>query len=172
MGHQAVIEAVLAAEAPARPDQVLRSDRLLPLLHEIQHRIGHVPDEAVAPLARRLNLSRAEVHGVISYYRHFRRAAPGRHVLQLCQAEACQSMGADALREHAEHRLGCRMGERGATSADGSVTLEPVYCLGQCAAAPAMMIDDRPHARITPERFDAMLAELLAADERAGREAA
>lgn len=169
MSFNAVIEAVIAADPPGEPG---RADRLLPVLHEIQHRIGHVPDAAVPPLARRFNLSRAEVHGVISYYRHFRRTAPGRHVLQLCQAEACQSMGADALREHAERRLGCRMGERGATSADGSVTLEPVYCLGQCAAAPAMMVDDQPHARITPERFDELLAELMAADAHGKREAA
>lgn len=156
MTFSAVIEAVIAADPPGEPG---RADRLLPVLHEIQHRIGHVPDEAVPPLARRFNLSRAEVHGVISFYRHFRRQPGGSHRVELCQAEACQSMGANALREHAEERVGCRLGQ---TSADGLVTLEATYCLGQCAAAPALMLDHQPLARMTPERFDELLASLRA----------
>jgi formate dehydrogenase subunit gamma len=130
---------------------------LLPALHAVQDALGHVPDEAVPILAQALNRSRAEVHGVLSFYRHFRRAPPGRQVVQVCQAEACQACGAEALLLHAEQLLGCGRHE---TRADGAVTLEPVYCLGLCATAPAVQIDDRLHARVTPSR----LARLLGRD--------
>ena len=128
---------------------------LLPLLHAVQDRFGHVPAEGVPVIAEALNLSRAEVHGVISYYHHFRSAPAGRVLLQVCQAEACQARGATQLAEDAERIAGCSMH---GTSADGSVTLEPVYCLGLCALSPALQIGDRPHARMTPERFDAAVA--------------
>jgi len=138
-----------------------RPGALLPLLHDVQDELGHIPDAAVDPIARALNLSRAEVHGVITFYHHFRRTAGGRHTVRLCQAEACQSMGADALRAHAEHALGCGLHE---TSADGAFTLEPAYCLGQCANSPALMIDEAVHARLTPQRFDRLLAGARAND--------
>ena len=139
-----------------------RPGALLPLLHEVQSQLGHLPAECVAPVARALNLSRAEVHGVITFYHHFRRRPPGRHVVQICQAEACRSMGAESLGAHARERLGCGLHER---SADGAFSLEPVYCLGQCANAPAAMIDERVFARMTPQRFDELLAATRAADE-------
>lgn len=128
---------------------------LLPVLHAIQAEHGYVPADAVPLIADRLNLSRAEVHGVLSYYHHFRKEPAGKLVLQLCRAEACQAVGADALAEHAKAVLGCDFHE---TTADGSVTLEPVYCLGQCACGPSMMVGERVHARVSKERFDALLA--------------
>ncbi len=127
---------------------------LLPVLHAIQHQYGYVPADAVPLIAERLNLSRAEVHGVLSYYHHFRKAPAGKLIVQLCRAEACQSVGADALAEHAKGVLGCDFHQ---TTADGEVTLEPVYCLGQCACGPAIMVGERVHARLTPEKFDALL---------------
>lgn len=128
---------------------------LLPVLHVVQAEYGYVPADAVPLIAERLNLSRAEVHGVLSYYHHFRKEPAGKVVVQLCRAEACQSVGADALAEHAKAALGIDFHE---TARDGSVTLEPVYCLGQCACGPAIMIGERVHARITPEKFDALVA--------------
>lgn len=132
-----------------------RPGALLPLLHAVQDRFGHVPPQAVPEIAQTLNLSRAEVHGVISYYHHFRQAPPGRHVVQICRAEACQACGAEELLAHAERVLGCASG---ATRADGAVTLEPVYCLGLCASSPAVQVDDRLHARVTPAQLDALAA--------------
>lgn len=139
--------------------QPAQDGALLPLLHAIQERLNHVPPEAVPLLAEHLNLSRAEVHGVISYYHFFRSTQPGRHVVQVCRAEACQARGAEALLAHAEQRLGCAVHE---TRADGAVTLEPVFCLGLCASSPAIQIDDQLHARMTPERFDQLAARLEA----------
>ncbi len=127
---------------------------LLPVLHAIQAEHGHVPADAVPVIADRLNLSRAEVHGVLSYYHHFRKEPAGKHVVQLCRAEACQARGADALAAHAKEALGIDFHQ---TTDDGSVTLEPVYCLGQCACGPAMMVDDALHAQVTPQRFNALL---------------
>lgn len=128
---------------------------LLPILHAIQAEHGYVPAEAVPVIADRLNLSRAEVHGVLSYYHHFRKAPAGKVVVQLCQAEACQSVGSEALAEHAKRALGIDFHE---TTADGGVTLEPVYCLGHCACGPSMMVGERVHARVDTDRFDALLA--------------
>src|SRR5262249_27589625 len=118
---------------------------LLPVLHAIQERFGHVPGSAVAIVADVLNLSRADVHGVISFYHDFRDARPGRHVMKLCRAEACRSMGARTLERHAKAALAVGFGE---TTADGAITLEPVYCLGNCAAAPSMMVDGEPLGRV------------------------
>jgi formate dehydrogenase subunit gamma len=132
---------------------------LLPALHAVQEALGHVPDEAVPVLAQALNLSRAEVHGVVTYYHHFRRTPPGRHVVQVCRAEACQACGGEELLAHAEQALGCKAH---GTSADGRVTLEPVYCLGLCASSPAVQIGERLHARVTPERLDRLLGALEA----------
>jgi len=133
---------------------------LLPVLHAVQDALGHVPPAQVPVIAAALNLSRAEVHGVLSYYHFFRAAPPGRHVVQVCRAEACQACGAEALLAHAERSLGCA---RQQTRADGMVTLEAVYCLGLCASSPAVQIGDRLHARVTPERFDRLVAGLEAA---------
>ncbi len=132
---------------------------LLPALHAVQDALGHVPDEAVPVLAEVMNRSRAEVHGVITYYHHFRRAPAGRHVVQVCRAEACQACGGEALLAHAEKRLGCASHE---TRADGAYTLEPVYCLGLCASSPAVQIDGQLHARVSPERLDALVDALEA----------
>ena len=128
---------------------------LLPVLHAVQDALGCVSSEAVSEIAEGLNLSRAEVHGVVTYYHHFRSQPAGRHVVQICRAEACQSMGAEQLWAHACTHLGL---PEGGTARDGSVTLEPIYCLGLCASSPAMLLDEKLHARLTPARFDALLA--------------
>jgi formate dehydrogenase subunit gamma len=131
---------------------------LLPIFHAVQDQLGYVPPESLERIARAVNLSRAEVHGVLSFYHDFRTSRPGRHVVRICRAEACQSMGADALAEHAESRLGVGFRQ---TRPDGAVTLEPVYCLGNCACAPSMLVDGRLFGRVAPERFDAILQETL-----------
>ena len=128
---------------------------LLPVLHGVQDALRHVPKDAVPLIAEELNLSRAEVHGVISFYHYFRSYKPGRHVLQLCRAEACQAVGGHELEAHAKRSLGI---DFHGTSADGSITLEPVYCLGNCALGPAALLDDRLQGRLTTERFDALVA--------------
>ncbi len=133
-----------------------RPDALIEILHDVQSELGFVPDSAVPALAQALNLSRAEVHGVVTFYHDFRSKPAGRHVLKLCRAEACQSMGGEAIVQRAEDRLGVSCGE---TSADGRVTLEPIYCLGLCATAPSAMIDGRIVGRMTAERLDALLKE-------------
>jgi formate dehydrogenase subunit gamma len=134
---------------------------LLPILHALQDRLGHIPRDVVPLVAEGLNLSRAEVHGVVTYYHHFRSEAPGRHVVQVCRAEACQAMGADALMAHAEKRLACTPhGGHGSTSADGRYTLSPVFCLGLCASSPAVVVNDKLHARMSPARFDALIDSL------------
>lgn len=132
---------------------------LLPVLHAVQDNLGHIPAEAVPLIAQGLNLSRAEVHGVISFYHEFRTQPAGRHVVQICRAEACQAMGANALADHACNTLGVAFGE---TTADGGVTLEPVYCLGNCACSPSVRIDDAIYARVDGARFDQLLAGLSA----------
>ena len=137
-------------------DMKARPGPLLEVLHAIQAALGHVPPGAVPLVADGLNLSRAEVHGVVTFYHYFRHAAPGKHTVSLCRAEACQSMGADALAEHAKRRLGLDFHE---TSPDGQFSLEPVYCLGNCACSPAAMIDGRLFGRVTPERFDGLIRE-------------
>lgn len=127
---------------------------LLQVLHAVQDRLRHVPRGAIPLVADALNLSRAEVHGVVSFYHYFRHAPPGRHVIQLCQAEACRSMHCEQLTEHAKLRLGIDFHQ---TTADGAWTLEPVYCLGNCSLSPAAMIDGELHGRVTAERFDTLL---------------
>lgn len=134
-----------------------RPGALLPLLHAVQNALGHLPSEAVPAIARGLNMSRAEVHGVIGYYHHFRTQPPGRQVVQICRAESCQACGSDALWDAAQQVLGC---EGGKTRADGAVTLEPVYCLGLCAQSPALQIGDRLHARVTPEKLARLVMDL------------
>ena len=126
----------------------------LPILHALQDEFGFVPEEAVPLVALALNISRAEVHGIVSFYHDFRRAPSGRHVLRLCRAEACQSMGADALAAEARERLRVGWGE---TSADGRVTLEPVFCLGLCACAPAAMLDGKVVGALDRARLGALI---------------
>jgi len=130
---------------------------LLPILHGIQEALGYVPPDAVPLIADGLNLSRAEVHGVISFYHYFRDSLPGRHTIHLCRAESCQSMNSRALEEHAKRKLGIDFHE---TTQDAEFTLEPVYCLGNCACSPAVMIDKELYGRVTPQRFDELLAEV------------
>ena len=130
---------------------------LLPLLHELQNALGCIPGDAVPEIARALQLSRAEVHGVISFYHDFRSEPAGRHVLQICRAEACQAMGSRALEAHARKRLAIDVG---GTTADGAITLQPVYCLGNCACSPSIRLDDEIHARVDAVRLDELLAGL------------
>lgn len=124
---------------------------LLPILHAVQGRLGWVAPRLVPLIAHELNLSRAEVHGVISFYHYFRQHAPGKHVIYVCRAEACQSVGARELETHAKRALGI---DFHGTSADGRYSLEAVYCLGNCACGPSMMIDRELHSYVTPDRFD------------------
>jgi formate dehydrogenase subunit gamma len=151
--HHATIETLIAQHKDM-------AGALMPLLHAVQDTLGYVPDDVVPRIAAALNLSRAEVHGVVTFYHHFRREPAGRTVVQLCRAEACQSCGADDLLAHAERVLGCAAHH---TSADGAFTLEPVFCLGLCASSPAIRIGERLHSRITPEKFDRLVASSLVA---------
>ena len=129
---------------------------MLPILHDLQETFGYIPDQAKQLIADALNLSRAEVHGVVTFYHDFREAPAGRHVLKLCQAEACQSCGCDALAARAEAALGIKLGE---TSADGRITLELVYCLGLCTTAPSAKIDGRDDGRLTDQKHEAQQIE-------------
>jgi formate dehydrogenase subunit gamma len=149
-----------SATEPATVAAILDTHRgtagaMLPILHAIQDGLGHIPADAVPLVADALNVSRAEVHGVITYYDHFRQQPTAKHVVHLCRAEACQARGADALAGHVRQSLGC---DFHGTSADGKVTLEPVYCLGHCAVGPNIAIDDKPYARVSAARFDDLLA--------------
>jgi formate dehydrogenase subunit gamma len=134
---------------------------LLPVLHAIQDTLGYIPPDAVPMIARAMNLSRAEVQGVISFYHDFHSSPPGEHTVHLCRAEACQAMGARELEQHAQQRLGIGFGE---TTADGLFTLEPVYCLGNCACSPSIRINDEIYAEISAARFDALIEALRAAE--------
>ena len=131
-----------------------RDGPLIEVLHDVQAEFGCIPAGAVPAIAKALNLSRAEVHGVVTFYHHFRTRPPGRHVLQICRAESCQAAGGRTLERHATGRLGIGFGE---TTPDGGLTLESVYCLGLCACSPAAMLDGEVHGRMTPERLDALL---------------
>lgn len=142
----AVIEGVNGLEGP-----------LLPILHGIQEEFGFVPTESLPVIAEALNISNAEVHGVVTFYHDYRRAPAGRHVLKICRAEACQSMGSDAIAARIQHLLGIGFHE---TAADGSVTLEPVYCLGLCACAPSAMLDGEVIGRLDAEKLDEIVAEV------------
>ena len=129
---------------------------LLPIMHAVQDALGYVPEAAVPMIAQELNLSRAEVHGMLSFYHYFRTTPAGRHVIYLCRAEACQSMGARDLEAAVKKRLGIDFHE---TTPDGAFTLEPVYCLGNCACAPSVLVDKTLHGRVDAERFDSLLVE-------------
>ena len=152
----------MQALAPAQREAILRvvaanrtrPGALIEILHGVQAELGFVPPAAVPVLAQELNLSRAEVHGVVTFYHYFRHDAPGQQVIRVCQAEACQSMGAEGLTEHVKKTLGVDFHE---TTADGRFSLEPVYCLGNCACSPAVMIDETVHGRVTPQKLDEIL---------------
>ncbi len=141
----AIIAEYLAREGP-----------MLPILHALQHAFGYVPDAAIPLIAATLNETAAEVYGVVSFYHDFRRGLPGKHVLKLCQAEACQACGSDELAARAQDALGIKLGE---TTPDGRVTLEPIYCLGLCSLSPSAMLDGELVARIDSARLDELLAE-------------
>lgn len=149
-----IVEAAVA-------EQRGRIGPLLPVLHSIQDKLGYLPADAVPMIARALGISRAEVHGVITFYHDFRTEPAGEHIVHLCRAEACQAMGARDLERHACQRLGIGLGE---TTADGLFTLEPVYCLGNCACSPSIRINDEIHARVSPVKFDELIERLEAAE--------
>jgi formate dehydrogenase subunit gamma len=128
---------------------------LLQVLHAVQQRLRYIPEAAIPIIASALNLSRAEVHGVVTFYHHFRRHPPGKHVVQICQAESCKAMRGDELNAHAQQRLKIGFHE---TTGDGRFTLERVYCLGNCANSPALMIDDELHGRMDAQKFDDLIA--------------
>jgi formate dehydrogenase subunit gamma len=129
---------------------------LLPILHAVQEALTFIPKDAVPLIAKELNLSIAEVHGVVTFYHYFLQERPGRSVVHLCRAEACQALGSVALETHVKARLGI---DYHGTTRDGAITLEPVYCLGNCALGPSIMIDQQLHGRVTAERFDALVAD-------------
>jgi formate dehydrogenase subunit gamma len=158
-GHRTLLdltprEATLAREIALRYGN--RADALLEILHDLQEELGFIPEAALPGLAKSLNLSRAEVHGVVSFYHDYRREPAGRHVIKVCRAEACQSMGADELIRQIERFLGVKLGQ---TTADGAITVEAVYCLGNCALSPAMMVDGKLVGRADPAKFEKIAAE-------------
>jgi formate dehydrogenase subunit gamma len=132
-----------------------RPEMLVQILHVFIEKFAWISEDAIRHLARELNLSRADVHGVVSYYHDFRTEQPGAHIVKICQAEACQAMGSRKLSAHAEKSLGVEMHTR-----SDHVTLEPVYCLGNCACSPAVMINGKTHGRVSPGRFDELVASL------------
>ena len=154
--QRAVVDAVLARlrELPGA---------LLPILHAVQDALGFVPPSAVPVIANSLNISRADVHGVISFYHDFRTAPGGRHTLRLCRAEACQAVGARELERHVCERLQINQHE---TTRDGVITLEPVYCLGNCASGPSVMLNGKLHGRMTAQRIDRLLDALASVEEK------
>jgi formate dehydrogenase subunit gamma len=152
----------VSEDIAARVEEILRAHDglegpLLPVLHAVQGVFGFIPRDALPVIAQHLNLSRAEVHGVISFYHDFREEPAGRHVLKLCRAEACQAMGADRVAAHAREALGIGWHQ---TTPDGTITLEPVFCLGLCACAPAALVDGRVLGRVDEARLDALIAEV------------
>ncbi|WP_102959854.1 formate dehydrogenase subunit gamma [Mangrovicella endophytica] len=156
MSYRAAFDAEEAAEIISELKHL--EGPLLPILNEFQTRFGFVGEEAVRLVSAALNLSRAEVYGVVSFYHDYHKEPRGRHVLKVCRAEACQSRGGDAVADAAERALGIRFGE---TTPDGQVTLEAVYCLGLCAVGPNAMVDhQRVVARLTPEKVDALATEV------------
>jgi formate dehydrogenase subunit gamma len=155
------------AKAPSSPAEVKalaicaaygnKPSELMEILHDLQHDLGYVPEAVLPVLANALNLSRAEVHGVVTFYHDFKRQPGGRHTIKICRAESCQSMGTDHLCQHAETSLGTTMG---GTSADGKVTIEQVFCLGNCALSPAVLVDDKLYGKVDAKRFDEIVAGL------------
>ena len=132
---------------------------LLPLLHAIQDDLGYVPESAYLPISKALALSVAEVHGVVTFYHHFRRHPPGRHILQICRAESCQAMGSEKLEAAIKAKLGIDYHQ---TTADDAITLEPIYCLGNCACSPAVMLDDEVYGRMDSQKAAELISEARA----------
>lgn len=130
---------------------------LLPILHELQDRLGYIPEDSVETIASQLNLSRAEVHGVLSFYHHFSSKPRGKYIIEVCRAESCQAVGGREIEQHAKQKLNLDWYQ---TSQDGQITLEPVYCLGNCACSPAVRVGKQMVGRVTPERFDQLLDDL------------
>lgn len=156
-GHAsaALPEAMRGAVMQAIEANRRKPGALLPILHGVQDALGYVPPESLPLIARELNLTRAEVYGVVTFYHHFRSTPPGRMVVQICRAEACQALGARALEAHAKRTLGIDFHE---TTSDGAITLEPVYCLGNCGCGPSVLVGaDELHARVTPAVFDELV---------------
>lgn len=155
------------ANAPASPAESTaiavcaaygnKPDELMEILHELQHRLGYVPEATLPVIANALNLSRAEVHGVVTFYHDFKREPQGKHTIKICRAEACQSMGTDRLCQHAEKKFKIGMG---GTSADGKVSIEQVFCLGNCALSPAIMVGETLYGKVDAKRFDEIVATL------------
>jgi formate dehydrogenase subunit gamma len=151
-----------SADITARVGEILNDHNgiegpLLPILHAIQAEFGHIPQAALPQIAQNLNLSKAEVHGVMTFYHDFREVPAGKHVVKLCRAESCKSMGADRVAAHAQGALGIEWHE---TTKDGRVTLEPIFCLGLCACAPAAMVDGKIIGRVDEAKLDAILGGL------------
>lgn len=146
--YDAAIATEIINQFDARPEMLVQ------VLHAFVQRYGYIGEEAVRQIASELNLSRAEVHGVVSFYHDFRTTEPGQHVVRICQAESCQAMGSRKLTAHAENRLG--IGMHGTTD-DGQISLEPVYCLGNCACSPAVMIDEKVYGRVDTKRLDDLM---------------
>ena len=138
-------------------DHQHRKGALLPILHQIQHQLKHVPSSSLATIAKALNLSRAEVHGVVTYYHTFTAEPLGEHVIEVCRAESCQAVGGREIEARAKQQLGIDYGE---TTADGKISLEPVYCLGHCACSPSIRVGETMHSRMTVEKLDAVLAQI------------
>lgn len=134
-----------------------RAGPLLPILHQVQEQLRHIPSEAVGMIAKALNLSRAEVHGVVTFYHTFTSEPQGQHVIEVCRAESCQAMGGRAIEAHVKKALGIDYGQ---TTADGRITLEPVYCLGNCACSPSIRIGADIHGRVTTAKVDQLVDEL------------
>jgi formate dehydrogenase subunit gamma len=156
-----VLTTVLTPQLHARIDAQIQAHRhmpgaLLPVLHAIQNDLGYVPEEAYPQIAHALALSVAEVHGVVTFYHHFRRHPVGKHVLQICRAESCQAMGAEQLEAHVKSTLGIDFHQ---TTADGAITLEPVYCLGNCACSPAVLMDEELHGRVDSQKINTIIDE-------------
>ena len=147
-------DAAIATEIINRFDA--KPEMLVQILHAFLARYSYISDEAIRQIAEELNLSRADVHGVVSFYHDFRTTPPGKQVVKVCQAEACQAMGSRELTAHIEKKLGVSMH---ATRDDGAVTLEPVYCLGNCACSPAIMVDEKVYGRVSSDRFDSLQAK-------------
>lgn len=131
-----------------------KPEMLVQILVAFVERYSWISEQAIRQIAQELNLSRAEVHGVVSFYHDFRTEPPGKHVIKICQAESCQAMGSRELTIHAEKKIGVNLSQ---TTTDGQLTLEPVYCLGNCACSPAVMIDEQVYGRVDPKKFDRLL---------------
>lgn len=132
---------------------------LLPLLHAIQDEIGYVPEESYLSISKALALSVAEVHGVVTFYHHFRSHPAGKHILQICRAESCQAMGSEKLEASIKAKLGIDYHQ---TTLDGAITLEPIYCLGNCACSPSVMIDDEVYGRVDSQKMAELISEARA----------